>query len=124
MLINLSNHPSIGWDKKQYCQGIALFGSIVDMEFPAIDPEAGEEKLSDLAILYRDKILNLLKDANHSNSFNALHIQGEFTFVYRLVSLLKKNGIKCVASTSRRNKINGSRNNAAAFKFVKFREYS
>jgi len=64
------------------------------------------------------KILN-----NFSNQNNAVHIQGEFTFVFALVSLLLNHNIKCIASTTSRNVIEENGKKITEFQFVKFREY-
>ena len=50
---------------------------------------------------------------------------GEMTFVFRMVKLLKRRKIKCVASTTERNVIeheDGSK--TFHFEFVQFREYT
>lgn len=48
---------------------------------------------------------------------------GEMTFTYALVNLLKDAGIKCIASTTKRNveEIDGKQ--VSTFQFVQFREY-
>ena len=124
MLINLSNHPSNNWDQKQSQTAISSFGSISDLPFPSIDPSWHKEKLFEQAKIYFDKICSMLDQCANEPKQNAVHIQGEFTFVYQLVALLKSSGIKCVASTSIRNVVeleNGQK--IVSFSFVQFREY-
>ena len=44
MLINLSNHTSAMWDESQK-KAALIYGKLVDLPFPAIDPLAGTETL-------------------------------------------------------------------------------
>lgn len=129
MLINLSNHPSEKWDEKQKQAAIDEYGWIEDIQFPAINPAATEDEVAELAQKYLQECLMKFEMANipvaQQAHNEAVHIQGEFTFVYRLVNLLKTKNIKCVASTSERNVIkekDGSK--TLVFNFVKFREYA
>ncbi|MBN2662937.1 MAG: hypothetical protein JXR68_04745 [Bacteroidales bacterium] len=130
MLINLSNHPSNDWGREQ-TNAALYFIHTKDISFPEINPAATEVEIIELAEKYLSKCLNLFKEYNdYNNSItkrdynHAVHIQGEFTFVYALVNLLKAEGIKCVASTSERKIIkekDGSK--TLIFNFVQFREY-
>ena len=52
-----------------------------------------------------------------------VHVMGEMTFTYYLVSLLKAKGITCVASTTERIIEEKDGMKTSLFKFVKFREY-
>ena len=124
MLINLSNHPSEKWEKKQKSTANNNFGSITDLRFPAIDPSWDKEAVNKKVDEYFDKISSVLDQCANEPKPNAVHIQGEFTFVYQLVSLLKSSGIICVASTSTRNAVeveNGQK--IVKFSFVQFRAY-
>lgn len=116
MLINLSNHNVKEWQEEQLRQGKELYGEIVDMPFPAIDPHGDEQYIKKLAKEYLIQILE--------KKPSAVHIQGEFTFTYCLVTLLKQNNIKCIASTTERVvKYNEDGSRTYYFKFVRFREY-
>ena len=42
MFINLSNHPSQGWEERQI-KAASRYGEIVDWPFPPIPAEEGEE---------------------------------------------------------------------------------
>lgn len=118
MLINLSNHPSQYWGNKQL-EAAREYGEIVDLPFPAIAPDASEMELQSLATESVQKILSL-----GSNSQIVVHIMGEMTFTFLVVSQLKEKGIKCVASTTERNATeNGDGTKLSEFSFVKFREY-
>ena len=65
------------------------------------------------------KIENMAKGA-----FVTVHIMGELTFVYAIVSKLKQSGIECYASTSERNVVeNNNGLKTSIFKFVNFRRY-
>lgn len=121
MLINISNHSLSEWDDNQVLAAKQIFGSITDIEFPIIDPEGDEDYIKNLCSKYADLIrrkLSLSKDGR-----NAVHIMGEFTFVFNLVSTLKNEGIKCVASTSKRDSVLTNEGKLSSFNFVRFREY-
>lgn len=121
MLINLSNHPLAGWDEKQI-QAALYYGKLVDLPFPAIDPEADTDAVALLAEQYETEIRRLL--ATESAGAFAVHIMGELTFCFALVARLQKAGISCLASTTRRETVeNGDGTKISKFGFVRFREY-
>ncbi len=123
MLINFSNHPSHHWNKKQMSQAKKLYGSVFDMSFPEIDPEAGEDEIHVLAVEYYKKLMRFFEEKGISGP-HAVHIQGEFSFVCAVVALLTAAGITCVASTTRRivtTRENGEK--ISRFDFVRFRKY-
>jgi hypothetical protein len=124
MLINLSNHPSDKWDSHQISEAKKHFGTITDMEFPAINPTWDAGKIKHLAHVFFGKITSVFDECANQPFLNAVHIQGEFTFVYNLVNLLKNSDITCVASTSMRNveELPGGQK-IVKFQFVRFREY-
>jgi len=123
MLINLSNHPQIKWDSKQIAYAKEQYGSVFDMPFPNINPDFS---VSDVAVLvkkYYKKIATILDECANEPYKNAVHIQGEFTFVFQLVTLLKESDIRCVASTSNRMIREEGNKKIIEFNFVQFREY-
>jgi len=101
MLINLSNHPSSHWDTNQKEAALMLYNYIMDLNFPTIDPEATPDTLITIAIEYLAKIKSLLSKNSDNQSF-AVHIMGESTFCYILVTLLNRENIPAIASTTRR----------------------
>ncbi len=116
MIINFTNHPLKKWDKNQQKIAKKEFDEIEDIKFPNIPPDADKKYISELANKYLKTILE--------KKPQAVHIQGEFTFTFKMVSLLQKNNIKCLASTTERivnENPDGSR--TYNFKFVRFREY-
>lgn len=116
MLINLTNHPLHKWDTEQQKLAESLYGELIDIPFPNVPPDADE--------LYIDKLANEYLQQILEHKPEAVHVQGEFTFTYRIVSLLRKKGIKCLASTTNRlmtENPDGSR--TYQFRFVRFREY-
>ena len=80
MFINFSNHPYAQWSAEQKAAA-QVYGKVIDLAFPAIDPAADEAALDSLAAVYADHILHLNPDA--------VLCQGECTFVYRVVQRLK-----------------------------------
>lgn len=119
MFINLSNHPSKKWDVKQI-EEAALYGEIIDIPFPSISAEADEEAIKKTAQAYCEKISKY----DHP----VVMVQGEFTFTFCLVTLLKEKSIMAVAGCSERKtkeRINedGTQVKQTVFEFVRFREY-
>ena len=124
MLINLSNHPSIDWGEKQKSTAIQQFGEIIDFNFPQINPEISSKDVKQLAKTYFDKIMTITKQQENQELTFAVHIQGEFTFVFALVTMLKKSDVKCIASTTERKSVekdDGTK--ISIFSFIQFREY-
>ncbi len=121
MLINLSNHPFEKWSQNQL-EAAKLYGSIVDLPFPTIDPQAETFDIDFLADKYEIKIRKLL--ANEPKGMKSVHVMGELTFCFALVVRLQKYGITCVSSTTTRQTTDhpdGSK--TTRFGFVRFREY-
>jgi hypothetical protein len=124
MLINLSNHPYEKWSKEQKSKARELFGSVADIAFPHINPAASEKEVLKTANEYFKKITQILDECANEPKQNAVHIQGEFTFVFAMVTLFLKSGIRCVASTSERmvEELN-SGEKIVKFAFIQFRDY-
>lgn len=119
MLINLSNHPHTKWGEKQQGAAIEQYDSIKDISFPNIPPKATEKDIKKLAKQYLQKI-----EIEAGQNKVVVHIMGEMTFVFRMVKLLKRRKIKCIASTTARNVIeNQDGSKTFLFEFVQFREY-
>ena len=134
MLINLSNHPLPQWSEKQIQEANKLFGEIVDLPFPQINPSCDTSEIRRLANEYLQKIIEidnqqkLIKaqtdDGVFSGHLVVVHIMGELTFCFMLIDLLRNEGIKCVASTTQRNVIEQEAGKKTLlFSFVRFRDY-
>jgi hypothetical protein len=123
MLINLSNHPSSLWSARQTDCATSIYGDIIDLPFPAVNPEGDEEYIAKLVKKYWQKIEGLAGQARNDGSV-AVHIMGELTFTFAMVKALQAKEIRCVASTTERvaKEVNGVK--TSEFKFVMFREYS
>ena len=96
LLINLSNHPSASWGARQR-EAAEMYGEIEDMTFLAIPPEAGEREIADLAEEYVARIAERAETRDVT-----VHIMGEMTFCYAVITRLQPLGIPCIASTTRR----------------------
>jgi hypothetical protein len=114
MFLNLSNHPSINWSKKQLQQA-SIYGELIDMAFPVIDPAWDTKEVHQLANEYAAKII-LLKP-------KAVHIMGEMTFTVALVSILQKSNLLCLASTTIREVSESNNVKTSLFEFIQFRPY-
>ena len=119
MLINLSNHPSSKWNSEQTEAANRLYGEIVDLPFPQVDPNGDEAYVARLVDEYAGKVLQLA-----GKQPVTVHLMGEMTFTCAMVARLREMGIGCVASTTARTVTelaNGTKE--AIFKFVRFRKY-
>ena len=118
IFINHTNHPSIHWVPKQ-CRAASLFGVVQDFPFPEINPDWDEEKVLQLARENCKKIL-----AVHPK---AVLCQGEFSYCYNLIKMLKEKGIVVLSACSKREaqewKEGGQTVKKATFSFVRFRKY-
>lgn len=121
MLINLSNHPSENWSRRQKLAAEKKYGKVVDLAFPKINPETSSAQIKNKAGKYLDRCLRLIDKS--SGETCAVHVMGESTFTFALVTELKQNNITCVASTTDRNVSETSSSKTSYFAFVRFREY-
>lgn len=121
MLLNLSNHPTTLWSKKQLSNSKNLFASVLDLPFPVIEPTASKKEVYNLARKYSSICKRMLSESLDKK--NGVHIMGELTFVFYLVTMLKKDKIKCIASTTGRNTRQKGSVKLSLFNFIKFREY-
>lgn len=118
MLVNFSNHPSRYWDKEQI-EATHDYGELVDMPFPQIVPNASDEELQKMSEEYIQRIMSLSAPKEIT-----VHIMGEMTFTFMVVTKLKELGIKCIASTTeRKTSYSEDGTKMSEFSFVKFREY-
>lgn len=117
MLLNFTNHPSDRWTPEQKDLAQQQYGGVVDLKFPNINPKFELEDIKKLALDYLAQITEI-------PNITAVHLMGEFTFVYTLVNMLKTLDIPVVASTTERTVIeeaNGKK--TVKFRFIKFRNF-
>lgn len=120
MLINLTNHPYSSWEETQK-EASHKFGECIDLPFPEIDPNADEISIEIITEEYYNKIIDL---TNKHNSTPIVHLMGEMTFLYSMANKLREEGIRCIASTSKRNTVDiGDGQKTITFSFVRFRDY-
>ncbi|MDY0081056.1 MAG: hypothetical protein GX452_13700 [Ignavibacteriales bacterium] len=121
MLINLSNHPSHLWSEKQFSEANTQFGEVIDIPFPSVDPDSDIEWTERIAGEYLELIL---QTAAKNSGVTVVHLMGEFSFVFRLLLLLRNSGLKAVCSTSQREVIiNEDGSKTVRFDFRRFRYY-
>ena len=119
MIINLSNHPSTGWQEKQR-RAAQAWGEIVDLPFPPLGAEITEEEMQQTARDLLARIRGMKPDA--------VVVMGEFSLVFMLVDALLEDGIPVLTAASGRNtaekkEADGTIMKVARFDFVRFREY-
>lgn len=115
MLLNLSNHPSPTWPEAQMQAAMEQYGSVQDMPFPNISPDATADEVRRLAEQYEVKV----RQADPA----AVHLMGEMTFTFALVQRLQAIGIPCLASTTERIAEEREGQKIVTFRFVQFRNY-
>lgn len=119
MLINCSNHPYEMWNDLQK-EAAKIYGEVKEIPFPAVDPAADIGQLRRLVMEYAGDI-ELKKP-------DAVFVAGEFTFTFMLVDKLLSDGMRVIASCSKRvteeiKKEDGTIEKKSIFRFERFREY-
>ena len=117
--INHTNHPSSRWEDGQR-QAAEAYGTIVDLPFPRILADWDAQAVHRLAEENAQEIL--------ARKPMAVLVQGEFTYTFALVSLLKDAGIAVLSACSERlvnERVdeNGETIRESRFLFRRFRAY-
>lgn len=116
--LNISNHPSSLWSDRQLTAA-EEYGIIRDIPFPQVNPEMDEQYIERLADSLCDRIY-----AEFGREKYVVHIMGEMSFTFAVVSRLNKEGIKCMVSTTERKSVdNTNGTKTVSFDFVRFRGY-
>ena len=116
MFLNISNHHSQYWSDEQRSAAESMGGTIVDMPFPNVPPDAEHLWVHSMA---EEMLIDILE-----RSPSVVHVMGEHTLNVALVIKLKSMGVKTVASTTERDVVvahDGTK--ISRFRFVRFREY-
>ena len=120
VFINLSNHPLTDWRKEQLNEARNLGEELIDLPFPNVSPSIGAEEIRKLAEVQIERIIDISKNYDSA----VVHIVGEPNLVFEVVTMLKMQGITCVASTTERISTNlPGGQKISEFKFIRFREY-
>lgn len=119
LFINHTNHPHTKWQKEQLAAA-ERFGVIQELPFPQIGADWDEQHVREVAEMQANKIVALEPAA--------VLCQGEFSYTYYLVNLLKKKEITVLSACSERIvkewvDTDGTCKKIACFQFVRFREY-
>lgn len=118
--INISNHPFENWDENQIAAA-KEYGDLIEIPFPTVPTDADHDEIEIIA----DNILKQTIEASHSILSSTVHVMGEMTLTYSLVSKLTEYGFNCVASTTKRvteDMDDGTK--LSKFVFAKFRKYN
>lgn len=118
VFINLSNHPSENWGAEQR-QAAEAIGTIIDMQFPAVEPEATAEAINKEADRLVAEIMKYAVD-----NLVTVHVMGEMSLTYAVVNKLSAYGVRCVCSTTNRVvREEGDGKRMVEFHFKQFRDY-
>ena len=117
--INHTNHPSSRWEEGQKREAEG-YGTLVDLAFPAIPPDWSKDEVCRLAEENARTIL--------ARKPAAVLVQGEFSYTFALVSILKEAGIPTLSACSERHVSertdeNGEIVRESRFAFRGFRTY-
>ena len=126
MLINVTNRPHTDWSPEQLAAA-EQYGEIVDFPMPALPADAPDEEADRITALVVRRILRRLADADGAEP-SAVICQGDFVLVFRIVSLLKKEGLTVLVPTFTRVtkptlRPDGTTVPGYRFEFVRFRSY-
>lgn len=121
-LINLSNHNSSNWSPEQKVGWL----NIIDIPFPAIDPNADTEEIEKLVEEYLDKVNSIAYENIPEEEDTYVMLQGEFTFCYLIFQKLLERGYIIAIPTTERKVVERVTDEGVAiktseFKFVRWR---
>jgi hypothetical protein len=119
ILINISNHPSAKWSEEQK-KG---WDRILDIPFPQISPEWGEETVHQMSYDIREQVEGI-KIEQGTRPF--IMLQGEFSLCYLLYEKLRNGGYKIAIPTTSREVIEETTSTGevvkkSIFRFVRWR---
>lgn len=117
--INMTNHPAENWSPEQKAAA-EKYGEIVNLPFPAVDPQWSETQVEAMAEKYAKSIAG--------QKPRAVLCQGEMSLCYAVVRQLQKRHILVLAACSRRHakettQKDGSTRRISYYSFVQFRAY-
>lgn len=119
IFVNFSNHNSAKWSEEQKVAAVGFLKDnrleIIDIQFPEIDPVYSIDEIA----CHVDVYFKQIKNINPA----CVHIMGEQTFCFELISKLKEGGFTCVASTTKREVEEKEGKKISNFQFVGFRSY-
>lgn len=119
IFINYTNHPVKDWSEEQVSAAKKYAEELVDIPFIVIDPDKDEDDIEKIADSELKKILKVTEGHDAT-----VHLMGEQTLSFSLIKKLQGLGVRCVASTTKREvKDLGDNKREVTFRFVKFREY-
>ncbi len=122
VFLNISNHPQTTWAEEQKeaaLQRLGGTGDIVDIPFPALDPD-------NLTLQYLDKCVQAVLKEIEKVPGTPTHamVQGEHVLTTLLVARLQAKGITCLAATTMRDVVERADGvKESRFHFKGFREY-
>lgn len=130
-LLNLSNHPYAAWSPAQR-QAAARFGTVVDLPFPTVAPEADTAAVTALAQEYVRTANRLLREAqmhveqgltpDDEEVSWGIHLMGETSFVLAFAQQWSNTSEPLYCSTTARDVMmlpDGTKQ--SVFRFVQFR---
>ena len=121
MFVNISNHPSSGWGEEQL-ESAREYGTVADLPFPNVNPEAGPLEVRDIAKELLDGVHELQR--RYGEPCTMIHLVGEPTLTFAAVNLFLAHGFKvCTSTTERISVENADGTTTRRFAFVRFREY-
>lgn len=115
--INLSNLHTNKWpkDRLKAAKEIADGEEIINVAFPLLKADSTKEMVYEKASETVKKVMSYNPDV--------VFCQGEFSLCFRMVELLKEEGVSVVTSCNERIENSERTNGVPFFRFVQFREF-
>lgn len=120
MLLNVSNHPHAQWSEAQLAAAHEQFGSVQDLPFPIVPPDATRDQVLQIA----SSLVSAIRKVDSEHGQVSVLIAGEQGVLYHTVRLLHSIGFACFAATSERKVVQKSATEKSIeFSFVQFRSF-
>lgn len=123
--INITNHPLSQWGEGQR-KAAGFLNGVEGREilFPNVLPNASSEEIANLARGIVSSVQAIGEPASEDVGVWGVHVMGEQTLCFALVSELLKLGYNVLASTTERRVVETPTGKISQFEFVKFRRYA
>lgn len=118
MFINVTNYPSVDWEKHQLDEAVS-YGEVKDLRFPEINSGWSSSDVIAKAQAFAERIVKIIWESDDVK--NGVLVMGEPSFSYALIQELQYRNIKVLCATY---DIELYEDEEMIQRFVKFREYS
>ncbi len=122
--INISNHPIAGWGDTQKKAAGLLNGVVgTDIPFPNVPSGATSGEIVAMATCLAQQVCAIGNPAEEEVGVWGIHIMGEQTLCFALITKLMELGYNVLASTTERVVVETPTGKTSRFDFSRFRRY-